>query len=60
MFLHELNHGCHVFKEMYSGLLDSKRDQVHLRDVVLSRLIYPCSKKSTQRKLENILVSSII
>ena len=42
-----------MFDNMYSGLLDSKKDQERLRDVVLSRLVYPCSKRGTQHKLEN-------
>lgn len=40
-----------MFDEMYEGLLDSKRDQMRLRDVVLSRLVFPCSKRGTQKKL---------
>jgi len=40
-----------MFDELYEGLLDSKRDQMRLRDVVLSRLIFPCSKRGTQKKL---------
>jgi len=41
----------HMFDEMYAGLLKSKRAQDRLRDVVLSRLVYPCSKRGTQQKL---------
>jgi transposase len=41
-----------MFDEMYSELLDSKKDQQRLRDVILSRLVYPCSKRGTQQKLE--------
>jgi transposase len=40
-----------MFDDMYEGLLDSKRSQERLRDVVLSRLVYPCSKRGTQQKL---------
>src|ERR1700744_1869261 len=40
-----------MFDDMYSGLLESKRMQDRLRDVVLSRLVYPCSKRGTQQKL---------
>ena len=41
-----------MFDEMYGGLLESKKSQARLRDVVLSRLVYPCSKRGTQQKLE--------
>lgn len=41
-----------MFDEMYSSLFKSKRQQQLLRDVVLSRLVYPCSKRRTQQKLE--------
>lgn len=40
-----------MFDDMYSDLLESKRMQNRLRDVVLSRLVYPCSKRGTQQKL---------
>jgi transposase len=40
-----------LFDDMYNGLLESKRVQDRLRDVVLSRLVYPCSKRGTQQKL---------
>src|SRR6185295_2859018 len=40
-----------MFDDMYAGLLESKRAQDRLRDVVLSRLVYPCSKRGTQQKL---------
>jgi transposase len=40
-----------MFDDMYEGLLDSKKSQERLRDVVLSRLVYPCSKRGTQQKL---------
>lgn len=40
-----------MFDGMYSELLESKRMQERLRDVVLSRLVYPCSKRGTQQKL---------
>lgn len=40
-----------MFDEMYEGLLDSKRDQMRLRDVMLSGLVFPCSKRGTQKKL---------
>lgn len=41
-----------MFDDLYGGLLDSPRAQERLRDVVLSRLVYPCSKRGTQKKLE--------
>jgi transposase len=41
-----------MFDDMYAGLLESRRAQERLRDVVLSRLVYPCSKRGTQQKLE--------
>lgn len=41
-----------MFDEMYEGLLEGKRAQERLRDVVLSRLVCPCSKRGTQQKLE--------
>lgn len=40
-----------MFDDMYGSLLDSKRAQERLRDVVLSRLVYPSSKRGTQQKL---------
>jgi transposase len=40
-----------MFDDMYGNLLESKRAQDRLRDVVLSRLVYPCSKRGTQKKL---------
>jgi transposase len=40
-----------MFDDMYGGLLENKRAQNRLRDVVLSRLVYPCSKRGTQQKL---------
>lgn len=39
-----------MFDEIYGSLLN-KRTQQLLRDVVLSRLVYPCSKRRTQQKL---------
>jgi transposase len=41
-----------MFDEMYQGLFTGKRTYQLLKDVVLSRLIYPCSKRRTQQKLE--------
>lgn len=41
-----------MFDELYGTLFSkSKRTTSLLRDVVLSRLVYPCSKKRTQEKL---------
>lgn len=40
-----------MFDEMYQGLFGGKRPYQLLRDVVLSRLVYPCSKRRTQEKL---------
>jgi transposase len=40
-----------MFDEMYQGLFDGKKPYQILRDVVLSRLVYPCSKRRTQEKL---------
>lgn len=40
-----------MFDEMYQGLFKGKRTYQLLRDVVLSRLVYPCSKRKTQQKL---------
>jgi transposase len=40
-----------MFDQMYSDLFKSKRLQECLRDVVLTRLIYPCSKHQAQKKL---------
>jgi len=40
-----------MFDEMYHDLFKGKRSYQLLRDVVLSRLIYPCSKRRTQEKL---------
>jgi transposase len=40
-----------MFDDIYGGLLESNRVQERLRDVVLSRLVYPCSKRGTQQKL---------
>lgn len=40
-----------MFDELYSPLFKGKRAYQLLRDVVLSRLVYPCSKRRTQQKL---------
>ena len=40
-----------MFDEMYQDLFKGKRSYELLRDVVLSRLVYPCSKRRTQEKL---------
>ena len=41
-----------MFDEMYQSLFKGKRTYHLLRDVVLSRLVYPASKRRTQKKLE--------
>lgn len=41
-----------MFDEMYLSLFKGKRTYHLLRDVVLSRLVYPASKRRTQQKLE--------
>lgn len=41
-----------MFDEMYQSLFKGKRTYHLLRDVVLSRLVYPASKRRTQQKLE--------
>lgn len=40
-----------MFDQMYADLFKSKRAQECLRDVVLARLVYPCSKHQAQKKL---------
>ena len=40
-----------MFDEMYQSLFKGNRTYQLLRDVVLSRLVYPCSKRRTQEKL---------
>jgi len=40
-----------MFDDMYKNLFKSDRIYELLRDVVLSRLVYPCSKRRTQEKL---------
>lgn len=40
-----------MFDEMYQSLFKGKRTYQLLRDVVLSRLVYPASKRRTQEKL---------
>ena len=40
-----------MFDEIYHSLFKGKRTYQLLRDVVLSRLVYPCSKRRTQEKL---------
>lgn len=40
-----------MFDEIYQSLFKGKRTYGLLRDVVLSRLVYPCSKRRTQQKL---------
>lgn len=40
-----------MFDELYQGLFSGKRPYAILRDVVLSRLVNPCSKRRTQQKL---------
>lgn len=41
-----------MFDEIYQSLFKGKRTYQMLRDVVLSRLVYPCSKRRTQQKLK--------
>lgn len=41
-----------MFDEMYQSLFKGKRTYQLLRDVVLSRLVYPASKRRAQQKLE--------
>jgi transposase len=41
-----------LFDELYSGLFKGKKTYQILRDVVLSRLVNPCSKRRTQQKLK--------
>ena len=43
--------GGAMFDELYSTLFKGQRTYQLLRDVVLSRLVYPCSKRRTQQKL---------
>lgn len=43
--------GGAVFDDMYPSLFKGKRVQACLRDVVLARLVYPCSKHQAQKKL---------
>src|ERR1700722_12596857 len=40
-----------MFDEMYQGLFGGRKPYQILRAVVLSRLVYPCSKRRTQEKL---------
>jgi transposase len=49
--VHEI--GTHVYEELgYQKILKSKRDNELLKDLVLTRLICPASKRKTQRILE--------
>ena len=48
--VHEV--GGAMFDEMYSDLLKSKRQMECLKDLVLLRLVDPCSKHAAQKKLE--------
>lgn len=48
--VHEV--GGAMFDELYKDLLPSKIQQKRLRDLVLLRLVHPCSKHAAQRKLE--------
>ena len=41
-----------MFDEIYPSLFKSKRMQQLLRDIVLTRLVFPCSKRRSQQKLE--------
>jgi transposase len=41
-----------MFDEIYQSLFKGKRTYELLRNVVLSRLVYPCSKRKTKDKLE--------
>jgi hypothetical protein len=40
-----------MFDEMYNGLFKQKKLQERLRDLVITRLAYPCSKHRTREKL---------
>ncbi len=40
-----------MFNEMYQSLFKGKKTYELLRDVVLSRLVYPCSKRRTDLSL---------
>lgn len=42
-----------MFDEMYAGLFKGKRGYEIARDVALSRLVYPKSKRNTSQKLTN-------
>lgn len=42
-----------MFDEMYGALFKGKRTIEILKNVVLSRLVYPASKRGTQKKLED-------
>jgi transposase len=44
-----------VFDELYSTLIKNKRQQQCLKDIVLLRLIKPCSKHAASRQLEKQL-----
>jgi len=48
--VHEV--GGAMFEEMYGDLLKSKRQRECLKDLVLLRLVDPCSKHAAQKKLE--------
>ena len=42
-----------MFDELYEGLLKSQRSMKLLKDLVLTRLVYPASKHRSQQVLEN-------
>ena len=48
--VHEV--GGAMFDDMYGDLLKSKRQMACLKDLVLLRLVDPCSKHAAQKKLE--------
>jgi transposase len=45
----------HVFDELYSAMVKNKRQQHCLKDIVLLRLIKPCSKHAASKHLEKQL-----
>lgn len=47
--VHEV--GGAMFDELYAGLLKNKRPREALKDLVLLRLVHPCSKHAAQKKL---------
>lgn len=41
-----------MFDELYGNLLDSKRHLQRLKDIIMLRLVDPCSKHTAQKKLQ--------